>query len=190
LGRFTPQHVLVAPDRRENGGMAVARTDVLDIYYAESGPADGPPVVLIHCWPDAARGWGAVAAGLNRLGWRTVIPDLRGHGGTRFRSPSTPRDGHAVAVVRDTLDLADALGIERFAVVGHDWGARAAYTLAALAPARVTSICALALAYQPRGVFAMPDFAQARAFWNQWLMYVDAGADAVRADPVGFARIQ
>jgi pimeloyl-ACP methyl ester carboxylesterase len=51
-------------------------------------------------------------------------------------------------------------------------------------------VAALALAYQPRGRFVMPDFPQARAFWYQWLMYVDDGADAVRSDPAGFARMQ
>jgi pimeloyl-ACP methyl ester carboxylesterase len=75
-------------------------------------------------------------------------------------------------------------------VVGHDWGARAAYTLAAVAPERLTAIAALALPYQPRGAFTIPSFEQARAFWYQWLMYVDAGADAVAGDPIGFARLQ
>ncbi|MGH3427778.1 MAG: alpha/beta fold hydrolase, partial [Mycobacteriales bacterium] len=80
--------------------------------------------------------------------------------------------------------------IKRFAVVGHDWGARTAYTLAAVAPSRVTSIAALALAYQPRGKFTMPSFPQARLFWYQWLMYLDAGVAAITSDPVGFAREQ
>jgi pimeloyl-ACP methyl ester carboxylesterase len=84
----------------------------------------------------------------------------------------------------------DALGLDRVAVVGHDWGARVAYTLAAVAPERVTAIVALALPYQPRGAFTIPAFEQARAFWYQWLMYIDRGAQAVAADPVGFARIQ
>ncbi|MGZ4729377.1 MAG: alpha/beta fold hydrolase [Acidimicrobiales bacterium] len=170
--------------------MASVRTDVLDISYEATGPSDARPVLLIHGWPDAARGWRDVAGRLNAQGWRTIAPDLRGCGATRFISSSTPRDGQAVALTQDALDLADALGIERFAVVGHDWGARVAYTLAALVPERITAIAALALAYQPRAVFTMPDFEQARAFWYQWIMYVDAGADAVRRDPVAFARIQ
>ena len=65
--------------------------------------------------------------------------------------------------VQGTLDPADALGTGRFAVIGHDWGTRTAYSLAALAPDRATTICALALAYQPNGRFVMPDFAQAQA---------------------------
>ena len=148
------------------------------------------PVLLVHGWPDAPRGWNQVAAHLEAAGWRTIRPYLRGFGPTRFLSADTPRTGHGPALARDIVDLADAIGLDRFAVVGHDWGARAAYTVAALFPQRVTAIAALALAYQPGGVFAVPGFSQARAFWYQWFLCLDQGADAVRRDPLGFARIQ
>ncbi|SAL03745.1 alpha/beta fold hydrolase [Caballeronia ptereochthonis] len=167
-----------------------ARTPTLDIAYADSGPADGPIVILLHGWPDAARAWNAVAARLNAAGYRTIVPELRGAGGTRFLAADTVRDGSGVALAKDAVDLADALGIARFDVVGHDWGARAAYTISALFPGRVRRMAALALAYQPRGVFRLPDFSQARRFWYQWFMSLDGGPDAVAADPKGFARIQ
>jgi pimeloyl-ACP methyl ester carboxylesterase len=170
--------------------MPSIRTDVLDLSYEATGPEDGPMVLMLHGWPDARRGWSKVAHRLNAEGWRTVTPDLRGSGATQFRSASTPRDGHAVALAQDAIDLVDALGIGQFAVVGHDWGARVAYTLAALVPERASAIGALALAYQPRGEFSMPDFGQARAFWYQSLMYLDAGTEAIRRDPIGFARVQ
>jgi pimeloyl-ACP methyl ester carboxylesterase len=165
-------------------------TAVLEIAVEEDGPADGRPVLLLHGWPEAPRGWRPVARRLHDRGWRTIVPALRGSGATRFRSSDAPRDGRGVALAADALDLVDALGFDRVPVVGHDWGARAAYTLAAVAPERLSAIAALALAYQPRGVFAVPDFRQARAFWYQWLMCFDAGARAVAADPVGFARLQ
>ncbi|WP_250515388.1 alpha/beta hydrolase [Caballeronia sp. INDeC2] len=167
-----------------------ARTPTLDIAYADSGPADGPVVLLIHGWPDAARAWNAVAARLNDAGYRTIVPELRGAGGTRFLSDHTVRDGSGVALAKDAVDLADALGIAQFDAVGHDWGARAAYTISALFPDRVRRMAALALAYQPRGVFELPDFSQARRFWYQWFMSLDGGPDAVAADRKGFARIQ
>jgi pimeloyl-ACP methyl ester carboxylesterase len=88
------------------------------------------------------------------------------------------------------MDLIDALGINNFGVLGHDWGAREAYILAALFPERVMAIAALALAYQPRGTFRVPSFDQSRRFWYQWFMCTDGGAAAVRKDPIGFARIQ
>ncbi|SAK63779.1 alpha/beta hydrolase fold protein [Caballeronia pedi] len=167
-----------------------ARTHTLDIAYADSGPAEGPIVVLIHGWPDAARAWHAVAKRLNDANYRTIVPELRGAGGTRFLRDDTVRDGSGVALAKDCIDLADALGIGQFDVVGHDWGARAAYTMSALFPQRVRRMAALALAYQPRGVFQLPDFSQARRFWYQWFMSLDGGPDALAADPKGFARIQ
>jgi pimeloyl-ACP methyl ester carboxylesterase len=96
------------------------QSDVLDIAYTETGELAGPAVVLLHGWPDTARGWRQVADGLASTGWRVIAPDLRGAGATRFLSDDTVRDGQAVALAQDTLDLADALGIARFAVVGHD----------------------------------------------------------------------
>jgi pimeloyl-ACP methyl ester carboxylesterase len=92
-------------------------------------------------------------------------------------------------VAQDALDLTRVLGIDRFSVVGHDWGARTAYTLAALVPERLDSIAALSLAYSPKGTFPVPPFKQSRAWWYQWFMSVDCGADSVREDPIGFARI-
>ncbi|WP_277183728.1 alpha/beta fold hydrolase [Caballeronia sp. BR00000012568055] len=165
-------------------------TPTLDIAYADTGPAEGPVVVLLHGWPDAARGWSAVADRLNAAGYRTVVPELRGAGGTRFLQADAVRDGSAVAIVQDAIDLADALGIDQFDLAGHDWGARAAYTAAALYPQRVRRIAALSVGFQPAGVFELPDFAQARRYWYQWFMSLDDGPKKVAADPKGFARIQ
>ncbi|MGH6692912.1 MAG: alpha/beta fold hydrolase, partial [Gammaproteobacteria bacterium] len=88
---------------------------------------------------------------MHAAGFRTVAPYLRGFGPTRFRLPETPRDGRGVALAHDALALMEVLGITRFAVVGHDRGARTAYTLAALFPDRVVAAAALWLAYQPGG---------------------------------------
>ncbi len=170
--------------------MAELITRVLRLGYTDEGALAGAPVILVHGWPDAARGWARLVRALVGAGYRALIPDLRGSGATRFLDPAAVRDGSAVALAQDVVDLADGLGLDRFAVVGHDWGARAAYTAAALWPDRVTAIAALALGYQPRGRFVLPDFAQCQRFWYQWLMYVDAGAAALTNDPVGFARRQ
>jgi pimeloyl-ACP methyl ester carboxylesterase len=170
--------------------MDTVRTDVLEICYEAGGPRDGTPVLLVHGWPDAPRGWREVAGQLESAGFATITPYLRGCGPTRFRSECTPRVGHGVALAQDIIDLADSHGLDRFAVVGHDWGARAAYTVAALFPDRVTAVAGLALAYQPRGVFTIGGFEQARAHWYQWFTCVDQGANAVRRDPAGFARTQ
>ena len=168
--------------------MQTVQTKRLAIGFEDTGKGD--PVLLVHGWPDSARGWSTIADGLTRDGWRVIVPDLRGSGTTRFVDDRAVRDGSAAALVRDVLDVADHLGLDRFAVVGHDWGARTAYSLAAFAPARITSVVALALGYQPHGAFVMPNFRQAQRFWYQWLMYVGAGVEAIIADPVGFAREQ
>ncbi len=170
--------------------MKTVQTSVLEIAYEDQGPQNGPVALLLHGWPDSVRGWNAVGSRLRDDGWRTVAPYLRGSTPTRFLSESTPRFGAGVALAQDAIDLADALAIKRFAVVGHDWGARAAYTLAALFPERISAVVALALAFQPHAKFSIPDFAQSRRFWYQWFQCTEGGMEAVREDPVGFARIQ
>jgi len=167
------------------------RTPVLNIAAEVSGPPDGAPVLLLHGWPDAARAWRRVAERLNREGFRTIAPSLRGSGETTFVSERTIRDGSAVALAQDAIDLADALGLAAFDVVGHDWGARVSYTLAALFPQRIRHIAALALAFQPHGEFVLPpSWSQAKRFWYQWFMSLDGGPAAIARDPHGFARIQ
>lgn len=170
--------------------MKTIRSQVLEIAFEQDGPEGGRPVLLLHGWPDAPRAWNATTPRLHQAGWRTLIPCLRGTGSTKFLSGDTPRVGAGVALAQDAIDLVDALGIDRFAVVGHDWGARIAYILAALFPDRITSIVALALAFQPRGIFKVPSFEQSRRFWYQFFQCIDGGTDQIKSDPVGFARIQ
>src|SRR5437016_1583602 len=156
--------------------MKSIRTSVLEIAYEDAGPPHGPQVMLLHGWPDAPRSWNAVARAFDAAGFRTIAPYLRGLSPTRFLSETTPRFGAGVALAQDAIDLADALGLDRFAIVGHDWGARAAYIIAALFPQRLSTIAALALGYQPHGIFKIPDFLQSRNFWYQWFQCIDDGA--------------
>jgi pimeloyl-ACP methyl ester carboxylesterase len=165
-------------------------TDLLEISYEDTGPADGPPVLLLHGWPDSPRCWQDVAPRLNAAGLRTVMPALRGFAPTRFRDPDIPRTAQIVALAQDALDLLDRLGLDRVAVVGHDWGARAGYALAGLDPARVDRLVAISVGFDPAGAMVLPGFQQARLWWYQWFQTLDAGAEAVRQDPTGFARLQ
>ena len=93
--------------------MRTARTELLEIAYLDEGPADGPPVLLLHGWPDDVRAWRGVAPTFHAAGRRTVTPYLRGFGPTRFRSEATIRDGRAIALAQDAIDLADVLGLRR-----------------------------------------------------------------------------
>src|SRR5579859_2863814 len=131
--------------------MKTVRTSDLEIAYEESGPSGGSPVLLVHGWPDDARTWDAVAERLNDAGFRTFAPYLRGFAPTRFLDDATPRVAAAVALAQDAIDSADTLGLQRFALAGHDWGARTAYVLAALFPERLTHVAALSTAFHPRG---------------------------------------
>jgi pimeloyl-ACP methyl ester carboxylesterase len=106
--------------------MKLVRTPSLDIGYLEDGPADGPPVVLLHGFPDDAHAWEAVTPGLVADGCRVLAPWLRGYGPTRFLDPATPRSGEQAALGADLLAFLDALGIGRAALAGYDWSGCAA----------------------------------------------------------------
>jgi pimeloyl-ACP methyl ester carboxylesterase len=162
-------------------------TPVLEIGYEMAGPEQGQPVLLLHGWPDDVRTYDGVRPALHAAGFRTIVPWLRGFGPTRFLSPSTPRSGQIAAMAQDMLDLADALGLDRFRMVGHDWGARIAYFIASIAPARVERMVTLSLGWDP-GALKTPGLPQARNFWYQWFMATKPGADIVRRDGIAFAR--
>ena len=122
--------------------MRLVKTNALEITVEEGGHAEGAPVMILHGWPDAPRGWSAVRERLEVEGWRTFMPYLRGTQPTRFFLSDTPRDGSGVALVSDA--------------------ARAAYIMAGLFPQRITAVAGLSLAFQPRGEFKVPEFAQSR----------------------------
>jgi pimeloyl-ACP methyl ester carboxylesterase len=170
--------------------MKTIRTDVLEIAYLEDGPKDGQPVLLLHGWPESPAGFEKISSRLHEAGFRTIAPFLRGFGETHFLSSATPRVGTAAALAQDALDLMDRLGKQRFHVVGHDWGARIGYALAALAPERLSSLSALSVAFQPRFEFRTPSYQQSRRFWYQFFMCSDKGAKRVTEDPIGFSRFQ
>jgi pimeloyl-ACP methyl ester carboxylesterase len=169
--------------------MPFVTTPTLKIAFEQGGPTAAPAVILLHGWPDDPRTFDAIAPTLQAAGLRTIAPWLRGFGPTSFVSKDTMRSGEIVAMAQDVLDLADALGLETFSVIGHDWGARIAYALAAVHPERISRICAISVAWQP-GELPTPGFEQARMYWYQWFMATKRGEDAVRRDPKGFARAQ
>ncbi|GAC1585469.1 MAG: alpha/beta hydrolase [Candidatus Velthaea sp.] len=167
--------------------MNSVRTPSLECGYIERGPADGPAVVLVHGFPDDAHTWDATARGLADDGFRTIAPFVRGFGPTRIRAGAS-RSGEIAAVARDVLELADALGLERFHYIGHDWGARAGYTLAGLAPGRLRSLCALAVAYGTNVSAQALRVDQLRAYWYQWYFATPRGERALSDERHAFCR--
>ena len=113
------------------------RTPVLDLAYEAQGPEEGEAIVLLHGFPYDPRCFDAVAPSLAEAGYRVIVPYLRGYGQTRFLRPETPRSGQQAALARDLKDLLDALAIPSAALLGYDWGGRAACIVAALWPERV-----------------------------------------------------
>jgi pimeloyl-ACP methyl ester carboxylesterase len=116
------------------------RASALNITYAESGPADGPPVFLMHGFPYDIHAYAQVAPILAAVGCRVIVPYLRGFGATRFLSEATPRSGEQAALGADLLALMDALAIPSAVLAGYDWGGRAACVVAALWPERCAAL--------------------------------------------------
>jgi len=108
----------------------------LRVGYADVGPSDGHPVVLLHGWPYDIHSYAEVTPVLASAGYRIIVPDLRGYGRTSFLSDATARNGQQSVLAVDAIALMDALGIERAIVGGFDWGARTASVMAALWPER------------------------------------------------------
>src|SRR3954471_6087817 len=97
---------------------------VLNVGYAEAGPADGPAVLLLHGWPYDIHSYVDVAPLLASAGYRVIVPHLRGYGTTRFLSSDTFRNGQPSALALDAVAVMDALSIEKAILAGFDWGAR------------------------------------------------------------------
>ena len=160
----------------------------LSIEYVTFGDERHPVVLLLHGWPDDATTWTRIAPTIATSGRRVIVPTLRGFGGTRFISDTAPRTGNSGILAMDMIALMDALGVERFAVAGHDWGSNIAEALAVGWPDRVDRIAMLST--PPRlGGMPTPPFHQAQLYWYHWFMATARGAEAVRADPCGFAHI-
>ncbi|MET8542790.1 alpha/beta hydrolase [Kitasatospora sp. NPDC004799] len=132
----------VAPAEARTGfaRLAQVRAGLLDVGYAEDGPADGPVVICLHGWPYDIHSYADVAPLLAAQGFRVIVPHLRGHGSTRFLSGRTVRNAQQSAVALDVLALMDALGVRRAVLAGFDWGSRTADILAALWPERVKAL--------------------------------------------------
>jgi pimeloyl-ACP methyl ester carboxylesterase len=160
------------------------RTPTLEIAYEESGPAEGPPVVLLHGFPDDVRAYDGVRPALAAAGWRVIVPYLRGYGPTRFLDPRTPRSGQQAALGQDLLDLLDALGVERAALAGYDWGGRAACIVAALWPERVACLVSIG-GYNIQNIArsgepALPD--REHRLWYQWYFHTERGRAGLAAN--------
>lgn len=164
-------------------------TPLLRIGYQEWNAGAGDTVVLLHGWPDSPRCWSAVAPALAAAGWRVLAPALRGFAPTSFLSRDTMRSGELAALGRDLLEFIDALGLRKPALVGHDWGARAAANACGLRPGGASHLCMLSVGYGTNDPHQPLPLTMARNYWYHWYMATPRGERTVREDGRAFARI-
>ncbi|MFD8478052.1 alpha/beta fold hydrolase [Kitasatospora sp. NPDC059673] len=153
------------------------RAGVLDIGYAELGPQHGPVVICLHGWPYDIHSFIDVAPLLADAGHRVIVPYLRGHGTTTFRSPTTPRNAQQSAIALDILALMDALKIRRAVLAGFDWGSRTADIIAALWPERVKALVSVSgylITNVPSQQNPLPPKAE-HTWWYQYYFATDRG---------------
>jgi len=164
---------------------------VLNIGYAEAGPADGPPVILLHGWPYDIHAFVDVAPILAAAGFRVIVPHLRGYGTTRFLAAETPRNGQQGALAVDIIDLMDALKIEKAVIAGFDWGARTADILAAIWPQHVKALVSVSgylIGSQQANKAPLPPKGEL-AWWYQYYFATERGRAGYEKYTRDFARL-
>jgi pimeloyl-ACP methyl ester carboxylesterase len=179
-------YVMVSPAVRKQ-----IETQTLSIGYEENGSSSGFPVILLHGFPDDVRAYSEISPVLAKAGYRILVPYLRGYGPTRFREPSAPRMAEQAAISQDLIDFADALQIARFAVVGYDWGGRAASVTCALHPDRVRAAVLVGGNTIQNTVSPPPpgDPEGERALWYQWYFNTERGRAGLTANRRGICRL-
>jgi pimeloyl-ACP methyl ester carboxylesterase len=164
---------------------------LLNVGYAEGGPGEATPVLLLHGWPYDIHTYVDVTPMLASAGYRVIVPYVRGYGTTRLLSSETFRNGQPAALALDAIALMDALKIEKAIVGGCDWGARTADIIAALWPERCKALVAVSgylIGSQALGKVPLPPKAELQ-WWYQYYFATErgrAGYDKYRRD---FARL-
>jgi pimeloyl-ACP methyl ester carboxylesterase len=109
---------------------------------------DGPPIVLVHGFPELAFSWRHQLPALADAGYQAIAPDMRGYGGTD--KPPAVSDYTVQKLIGDITGMMDSLGIEKALIVGHDWGALVTWQMALLAPERMAGLVALNIPFFKR----------------------------------------
>jgi pimeloyl-ACP methyl ester carboxylesterase len=165
------------------GTIKQVKAGLLNVGYAELGPAHGPAVLLLHGWPYDIHSFVDVAPLLADQGYRVIVPYLRGHGSTRFLSRHTPRTAEQSAVALDIVALMDALKIDKAVLAGFDWGSRTADIIAALWPERVNSLVSTSgyLITDRKAQLTPAGPAVEHNWWYQWYFATERGKETMEA---------
>jgi len=159
------------------GQLKQIEAGVLNVGYAEAGPSNGPPVILLHGWPYDIHMYVDVAPLLAAAGYHVYVPYLRGYGTTRFLSSDTFRNGQPSAVASDIVAFMDALKIHKTTLGGCDWGARTVNIIAALWPERckaMVSVSGYLIGSQEAGRMPLPPNAEFQ-WWYQYYFATERG---------------
>ena len=169
------------------GSLKQIDAGVLNVGYAEAGPPDGPPVILLHGWPYDIHTYVEVTPLLGAKGYRVIVPYLRGYGTTRFLSSDTTRNGQQSVIAVDIISFMDALKIKKAILGGCDWGARTVNILAAVWPERckaMVSVSGYLIGSQEVNRSPLPPAAELQ-WWYQYYFATErgqAGYDKYRGD--------
>lgn len=173
-----PAQTAITPDVHTSlGPLKHVKAGVLDVEYADIGPANGPVVILLHGWPYDIHSFEDVAPALAAKGYRVLVPYARGYGGTRFLSAKTFRDAEPAALAQDVIDFMNVLKIKRAVLGGFDWGARTADIVAALWPQRVKALVSVSgylIGSQESGKQPLPPKAEL-PWWYQYYFATERG---------------
>ncbi|WP_222832780.1 alpha/beta fold hydrolase [Pseudomonas sp. SC3(2021)] len=173
------------------GPLKHVKAGLLDVAYAETGPADGPVVILLHGWPYDIHSYDEVAPLLAAKGYRVLMPYARGYGDTQFLSKDTLRNGQPAALASDVIDFMDALQIKQAVLGGYDWGARSADIVAALWPERVKALVSVSgylIGNQAAGQNPLPPKAELQ-WWYQFYFATDRGRAGYEKNTHDFAKL-
>ncbi len=173
------------------GKIKQIKAGVLDVGYAEVGPAGGVPVILLHGWPYDINSYAEAAALLADKNYRVIIPYLRGYGTTRFLSDETPRNGQQSALAVDIIALMDALKIDKAIIGGFDWGARTAAIIAVLWPERckaLVSVSGYLIGSQQANKVPLSPQAE-WSWWYQFYFATERGQAGYEANRYDFAKL-
>jgi pimeloyl-ACP methyl ester carboxylesterase len=167
------------------------KAGVLNVGYAEAGPANGQPIILLHGWPYDIHSYVEVSTLLADKGYRVIVPHLRGHGTTQFLSAETPRNGQQATTAADIIALMDALKIEKAVIGGFDWGARTANIIAALWPERckaMVSVSGYLIGSPEANKKPLPPKAEL-AWWYQFYFATERGRLGYETNRSDFAKL-
>jgi pimeloyl-ACP methyl ester carboxylesterase len=173
------------------GSLKQIDAGVMNIGYAEVGPAHGPVVILLHGWPYDIHSFVDVAPLLASAGYRVIVPHLRGFGTTQFRASDAFRNGQPSAVAVDTVAMMDALKIEKATLAGFDWGARSADIVAALWPGRckaLVSVSGYAITNPEANKIPLPPKAELQ-WWYQFYFTTERGREGYDKYRRDFAKL-